>query len=196
MRYCIPLHQHLADRPALRRAAYLKYWATAFDPKLIPYWDVRDELITIVATSRWWLDQQAIAAARTGGDRHDHVHRHLSVRERRWKCIQAQISVAPEHYPPMTPSSASMSRQLQPRRAKALIAPTLTDGRRYDAPLSSRVTVRKHAKLYLPRTCALASHIALADAGADYSTSGSTSRPTSRTARNISRSTRRAVRRW
>ncbi len=30
------------------RAAYLKYWATAFDPKIIVYWDVRDELITIV----------------------------------------------------------------------------------------------------------------------------------------------------
>src|ERR1044072_3871475 len=29
------------------RATYLKYWATAFDPKLIPYWDVRDELISV-----------------------------------------------------------------------------------------------------------------------------------------------------
>ena len=30
------------------RATYLKYWATAFDPKIIVYWDVRDELITII----------------------------------------------------------------------------------------------------------------------------------------------------
>src|SRR4051812_22502862 len=30
------------------RATYLKYWATAFDPKVIIYWDVRDELITII----------------------------------------------------------------------------------------------------------------------------------------------------
>src|ERR1044072_4312055 len=30
------------------RASYLKYWATAFDPKLIVYWDVRDELITVI----------------------------------------------------------------------------------------------------------------------------------------------------
>src|SRR5260370_2565826 len=31
------------------RATYLKYWATAFDPKIIVYWDVRDELITSIA---------------------------------------------------------------------------------------------------------------------------------------------------
>ena len=30
------------------RATYLKYWATAFDPKVIVYWDVRDELITVI----------------------------------------------------------------------------------------------------------------------------------------------------
>ena len=30
------------------RATYLKYWATAFDPKIIVYWDVRDELITVI----------------------------------------------------------------------------------------------------------------------------------------------------
>src|SRR5438105_12714387 len=30
------------------RATYLTYWATAFDPKVIVYWDVRDELITII----------------------------------------------------------------------------------------------------------------------------------------------------
>ena len=30
------------------RATYLKYWATAFDPNVIVYWDVRDELITVI----------------------------------------------------------------------------------------------------------------------------------------------------
>ena len=30
------------------RATYLKYWATAFDPDVIVYWDVRDELITVI----------------------------------------------------------------------------------------------------------------------------------------------------
>src|SRR5687767_12789314 len=32
----------------LDRASYLKYWATAFDPEVIVYWDVRDELITVI----------------------------------------------------------------------------------------------------------------------------------------------------
>src|SRR5258706_16194679 len=31
------------------RATYLKYWATAFDPKITVYWDVPDELITVIA---------------------------------------------------------------------------------------------------------------------------------------------------
>ena len=35
------------------RATYLKYWATAFDPEVIVYWDVRDELITASETLRW-----------------------------------------------------------------------------------------------------------------------------------------------
>src|SRR5213075_1465411 len=30
------------------RATYLKYWATAFDPEVMVYWDVRDELITVI----------------------------------------------------------------------------------------------------------------------------------------------------
>src|SRR5450631_3533589 len=30
------------------RATYLKYWATAFDPRVIVYWDVCDELITVI----------------------------------------------------------------------------------------------------------------------------------------------------
>jgi hypothetical protein len=30
------------------RASYLKFWATGFDPKVIVYWDVRDELITVI----------------------------------------------------------------------------------------------------------------------------------------------------
>ncbi len=50
---------------------------------------------------------------------------------------------------------------------------------------------------YAPGTCALASHIALEEAGADYSAIGSTSRPTSSRALTISRSMRRAAsRRW
>ena len=46
---------------------------------------------------------------------------------------------------------------------------------------------------YAPGTCALATHIALEEAGAAYSAGGSSFEPTSRTARNTWRSTRRAA---
>ena len=50
---------------------------------------------------------------------------------------------------------------------------------------------------YAPGTCALASHIALEEAGAAYTTERLDFKATSRTARNISRSIRRAAcRRW
>ncbi len=84
------------------RATYLKYWATAFDPRVIVYWDVRDELITII-------DSVALVRA---------TNRHTRRRDGKevtgmtmytdtylfedgaWTCIQAQLTpVAPEHQP-------------------------------------------------------------------------------------------------
>jgi len=84
------------------RVTYLKYWATAFDPQVIVYWDVRDELISIIGD---------VALVRA-------TNKHTRRREGReltgmtmytdtylfengaWKCIQAQLtSVAPEHEP-------------------------------------------------------------------------------------------------
>jgi len=32
----------------LDRAAYLRRWANLFDAEVIPYWDTRDELITVI----------------------------------------------------------------------------------------------------------------------------------------------------
>jgi glutathione S-transferase len=50
---------------------------------------------------------------------------------------------------------------------------------------------------YAPGTCALASHIALAEAGAPYTAEKVDFKPTSRTVRNISGSIRKAgFRRW
>ena len=37
-----------SDGTRVDRATYLKGWATGFDPDVIVYWDVRDELITVV----------------------------------------------------------------------------------------------------------------------------------------------------
>ena len=86
----------------LDRASYLKYWATAFDPKVIVYWDVRDELITIIGD---------VALVRS-------TNKHIRRRDGQevmgmtmytdtylfengaWKCIQAQLTpVAAEHQP-------------------------------------------------------------------------------------------------
>ena len=84
------------------RAAYLKRWATGFDPQVIVYWDVRDEFITIVgnvalvrATNKEIVrrDGRDVAAMSTYTD--TYVHERGA-----WKCIQAQITpVAPEQEP-------------------------------------------------------------------------------------------------
>ena len=76
------------------RATYLKYWATAFDPKVIVYWDVRDELITVIGD---------VALVRS-------TNKHIRRRDGKevtgmtmytdtylfengaWKCIQAQLT--------------------------------------------------------------------------------------------------------
>ena len=86
----------------MKRADYLTYWATAFDPEVIVYWDYRDELITV-------FDNVALVRSTN-----KHIRRRDGVevmgmstytdtylRENgEWKCIQAQLTpVAPEHYP-------------------------------------------------------------------------------------------------
>jgi hypothetical protein len=84
------------------RATYLKYWATAFDPKLIPYWDVRDELITVIGDVALVRSTNKAIRRRDGNEvtamtmyTDTYLFEHGA-----WKCIQAQIqAVAPEHYP-------------------------------------------------------------------------------------------------
>jgi hypothetical protein len=84
------------------RATYLKYWATAFDPKVIVYWDVRDELITIIGD---------VALVRS-------TNKHIRRRDGQevtgmtmytdtylfgngaWKCIQAQLTPVAAEYQP------------------------------------------------------------------------------------------------
>jgi hypothetical protein len=84
------------------RATYLKYWATAFDPQVIVYWDVRDELITIIG------DAALVRATNKHTRRRDgkeltgmtmYTDTYL-FGNGAWKCIQAQLtSVAPEYQP-------------------------------------------------------------------------------------------------
>jgi Domain of unknown function (DUF4440) len=84
------------------RASYLKFWATGFDPKVIVYWDVRDELITVIgdvalvrATNKSTRrrDGKEVTAMTTYTDTY-------LFENGAWKCIQAQITaVAPECQP-------------------------------------------------------------------------------------------------
>lgn len=89
------------------RATYLKRWATAFDPQVIVYWDVRDELITLIgnvalvrATNKEIVRSggQDIAAMSTYTD--TYIYEAGTREAGAWKCIQAQITpVAKEHEP-------------------------------------------------------------------------------------------------
>lgn len=80
------------------RATYLRNWATGFDPQAIPYWDVRDELITVIgdvalvrATNRMVLVEQGRETTMMAAYTDVYLHENG-----RWLCIQAQITpVAP-----------------------------------------------------------------------------------------------------
>ena len=84
------------------RASYLKYWATAFDPKVIPYWDVRDELITVIGDVALVRSTNKATRRRDGNEVTGmtmYTDTYL-FESGAWKCIQAQIqAVAPEYYP-------------------------------------------------------------------------------------------------
>ena len=84
------------------RASYLKYWATAFDPDVIVYWDVRDELITVIGDVALVRSTNKFTRRRDGNEvagMTTYTDTYL-LENGAWTCIQAQIqAVAPEHYP-------------------------------------------------------------------------------------------------
>jgi hypothetical protein len=85
------------------RAAYLRYWASGFNPKVITYWDMRDERITLYedialvgATNKWTRVREG--AEVTGMTCYTDTYVRSSGQ---WLCILAQLTpVAPENYPP------------------------------------------------------------------------------------------------
>ena len=93
-----------SGRPASAGIArpYLNYWATAFDPELIPYWDVRDEFITVIGNVALVRSTNKSIRRRDGNEATGmttYTDTYL-LENGAWKCIQAQIqAVAPEHYP-------------------------------------------------------------------------------------------------
>ena len=84
------------------RASYLKYWATAFDPGVIVYWDVRDELITVIGDVALVRSTNKHTRRRDGNEVTGmtmYTDTYL-FEAGAWKCIQAQLTpVAPEHEP-------------------------------------------------------------------------------------------------
>ncbi|MBW7971711.1 nuclear transport factor 2 family protein [Bradyrhizobium sp. BR 10289] len=103
------------------RATYLTYWATAFDPKVIIYWDVRDELITVLGDVALVRSTNKHVRRRDGKDvtgMTTYTDTYL-FENGAWKCIQAQLTaVAPEFYPADdTIVSVYIEGKLQPRRA-------------------------------------------------------------------------------
>lgn len=85
------------------RDAYLRYWASAFDPKAIPYWDMRGETIVLAGTTalvgavnRWVRVRDG--AETLGMTRYTDTY---VLEGGKWLCVLAQLTpVAPEHYPP------------------------------------------------------------------------------------------------
>lgn len=87
----------------LDRAAYLHQWATGFDPDVIPYWETRGELITVVGAVglvRATNVFEVVLDGRTTRRASLYTDTYL-YDAGRWLCVQAQITaVAPEHLAP------------------------------------------------------------------------------------------------
>ena len=85
------------------RAAYLRNWATGFDPAVIVYWDLRDEVITLAGNVA--LVRSANKCITRSGSQHVtsmSVYTDVYVQENgRWLCLQAQITpIVPGYEPP------------------------------------------------------------------------------------------------
>ena len=84
------------------RTDYLKQWAKQFDPKVVVYWDVRDEVITIIDNVALVRSTNKRTIRRDGTETtgmSTYTDTYL-FQKGQWKCIQAQIqTLPPESYP-------------------------------------------------------------------------------------------------
>jgi ketosteroid isomerase-like protein len=91
-----------SDGARVDRATYLEGWATGFDPEVIVYWDVRDELITVVGEVALVRSTNKETVRRDGRDvtsmstYTDTYVRH----DGRWRCVQAQLTPLTHADPP------------------------------------------------------------------------------------------------
>ena len=91
-----------SDGGKLDRTAYLTQWATGFAPDVIPYWDTRDEHITLIddvalvrSTNRFLVVQDGVAVERVAIYTDTYLYR-----DGAWTCIQAQITPVQERHHP------------------------------------------------------------------------------------------------
>lgn len=91
-----------SDGRRVERAPYLTAWATGFDPEVIPYWDVRDECISVfgpvalVRSTNRFIER---ADGKVTDGMTCYTDSYL-FENGEWKCLQAQITaVAPKHWP-------------------------------------------------------------------------------------------------
>lgn len=96
------------DGSVLDRAAYLRQWATGYDPGVIARWETRDERITIVGTTALVRSTNVFSVVGGTGPRASLYTDTYVYDGRRWLCIQAQTTpVQPQHVaPPETLVSA------------------------------------------------------------------------------------------
>ena len=84
------------------RADYLRQWATQFDPEVVVYWDVRDEVITVIDNVALVRSTNKRTIRRDGTETtgmSTYTDTYL-FQKGQWKCIQAQIqTLPPESYP-------------------------------------------------------------------------------------------------
>lgn len=104
----------------IERARYLKGWATAFNADRIPYWDTRDELITLIGDIALLRATNKHVVRRPDGTEHTGMTTYTDtyVREGgRWRCVEAHMTtVAPAYYPPdSTIISVYLRGVLQPK---------------------------------------------------------------------------------
>lgn len=85
------------------RADYLAAWRTGFDADKIVYWDVRDEVITVIGDVALVRSANKCVTQQDGTEMVSMtVYTDVYVRhETRWLCLQAQITcIAPGFEPP------------------------------------------------------------------------------------------------
>ena len=84
------------------RADYLRQWAMQFDSEVVVYWDVRDEVITIIDNVALVRSTNKRTIRRDGTETtgmSTYTDTYL-FQKGQWKCIQAQIqTLPPESYP-------------------------------------------------------------------------------------------------